>query len=230
MNFDDYKYHIDKDGSTFVVRYDGLNVIGCGDSIEDALTEAQGNLEFYINYCKDNNIPIFPDEKEDVKIQTKDPLGELFRLLKERHFKITTVESCTAGLLSATIASRSGASAFLEKAFVTYSDQAKIDLGVSKKTIDKYSVYSAECAREMAYYGLKEANSDVAISVTGLAGPEGDGVHPVGTVYIGIAVKKGEGISITIVKRHYNLERNALRNQIVDDAIDETYNYLRLFN
>lgn len=95
---------------------------------------------------------------------------KLVRLLKEKKYKISFAESCTGGLIVATLINASGSSSVISESYVTYSADAKMKiLKVKKETLDKYSVYSKEVANEMVE-GLKNiTNADVCASVTGLA-------------------------------------------------------------
>lgn len=81
--------------------------------------------------------------------------------------KIATMESCTGGLLASSITNIPGASTVMEYGFVTYSNIAKIDMGVSKDIIDKYTVYSKEAAVEMAIKASMKANSNYGVGITG---------------------------------------------------------------
>lgn len=111
----------------------------------------------------------------------------LVRLLKERGLHVSTAESCTGGLIAAGIVDVSGASDVFEEGYVTYSNRVKEKLlGVSKDTIDSYTVVSAQVAEEMATGASERTGSELTISVTGYAGPGAapDGTRA-GTVYIG---------------------------------------------
>lgn len=116
---------------------------------------------------------------------------ELFSILKENGLCLAAAESCTGGLVAKTITDVSGASAVFLGGVVSYQNDIKINvLGVSKSTIDAYSEVSFSCAEEMALGVCKAMNSDIGISTTGYAGPTGGTEKdPVGTVYIGIAIK-----------------------------------------
>lgn len=90
--------------------------------------------------------------------------------LIERNISITTMESCTGGLISSLITDTEGSSAIFAGSFVTYSNNAKIMLGVSSETIEKYSVYSEETAKAMATAARKTFNAMIGIGVTGTTG------------------------------------------------------------
>ena len=113
----------------------------------------------------------------------------LVRTLKEKGLTIATAESCTGGLIAERITSVSGSSDVFGYGFVTYWEQAKAKLvGVEPETIARYNVVSAPVAAQMALGAAEAAGADIAVSVTGLAGPTGgDELRPVGTVYVGAA-------------------------------------------
>ena len=109
---------------------------------------------------------------------------ELGAALKARGLMLVLAESCTGGLASAAITEIPGSSAWFERGFVTYSNEAKMEmLGVTAKTLEKFGAVSEETAREMALGALKNSHANVAISITGIAGPAGGTPEkPVGTV------------------------------------------------
>lgn len=113
--------------------------------------------------------------------------------LKEMNWTIATAESCTGGLVGASLVNVSGASEVYSEGYITYTNEAKQKLlGVSAETLRRYTAVSAPTAREMACGALKRSGADVAVSVTGIAGPGGGSEEqPVGLVYIACAVKKG---------------------------------------
>lgn len=122
---------------------------------------------------------------------------------------ISVAESCTGGLLAGTLVDVSGASQVFMEGIVTYSNEAKIErLGVKKETLEKYGAVSAETAREMVC-GLK---TDVGISVTGIAGPDGGtDEKPVGLVYMGIRI----GDEVFIEKKVFSGPRRKVRERAV---------------
>ena len=141
----------------------------------------------------------------------------IVKALKEKNMTVTTVESCTGGLLSATLVDVSGASDVFCQGVVTYANEAKISLvGVKKETLEAYGAVSEETAKEMAEGGCKAANADAALSVTGIAGPGGGTEEkPVGLVYIGCCVNGN-----TVVKRNvFSGNRREVREQSVNEAM-----------
>lgn len=112
--------------------------------------------------------------------------------LMEENIKVATAESCTGGLIAKRITDISGASQIFECGIVSYSNEIKSRLlGVNESDLNTYGAVSETVARQMAQGALRVSGADVAISVTGLAGPNGDGTDkPVGLIYIGIADKE----------------------------------------
>ncbi|MBT3441244.1 MAG: CinA family protein [Euryarchaeota archaeon] len=115
--------------------------------------------------------------------------ARLVRRIKEGGHTITVAESCTGGLLSSAFTDIAGASGWYNQGWVTYSNDAKIrELGVKPASLEKKGAVSAEVAIQRAQGALKNANADIAISITGIAGPKNDGSNKkVGLVYVGIA-------------------------------------------
>ena len=109
---------------------------------------------------------------------------------------LAIAESCTGGMLSSYITSVSGSSNIFDRGFITYSNDAKIDLiNVKKKTIDKFGAVSKETAIEMAEGTIKNSLASLAISITGVAGPGGGtSVNPVGTVYIALKIDNKKNV------------------------------------
>lgn len=104
-------------------------------------------------------------------MKTQEKLWEkIVKKLIEKNMTIATMESCTGGGIANEITNISGASSVIKESYVTYSNEAKIKQGVSSKIIEKYTVYSKETAIEMARAVKQQANSDVAIGVTGQLG------------------------------------------------------------
>lgn len=104
-------------------------------------------------------------------MKTQEKVWEkIVKKLIEKNMTIATMESCTGGGIANEITNISGASAVIKESYVTYSNKAKIKQGVSSKIIEKYTVYSKETAIEMARAVKQQANSDIAIGVTGQLG------------------------------------------------------------
>ncbi len=108
---------------------------------------------------------------------------ELLTELKSRKNTLAIAESCTGGLIAASVTSVPGSSGVFERGFVTYSNAAKVDmLGVRQATISKYGAVSTEVAEEMSQGAIVHSEADVSIAVTGVAGPGGSESKPEGLV------------------------------------------------
>ena len=112
---------------------------------------------------------------------------------RSRGWRVATAESCTGGLVAAALTAIAGSSDVVERGFVTYSNEAKMELlGVPAETIAGHGAVSAQTAAAMARGAVARAGVDLAVSVTGIAGPGGGTPQkPVGLVYLGIARKDG---------------------------------------
>lgn len=113
-------------------------------------------------------------------------------MLKEHHLKVATAESCTGGLIAKRITDVPGASEVFECGIISYANGIKHKvLGVSEDDLNKYGAVSEPVAKQMAQGALKVSGADIAVSVTGIAGPDSDSTgKPVGLVYIGLADKE----------------------------------------
>lgn len=116
----------------------------------------------------------------------------VFNRLKEKNLTLTTAESCTGGQIAASITDIAGSSAVFDRGFVTYSNMAKTDmLAVDPDLIDRFGAVSPEVAQAMAQGAIDNSYADIAVSVTGIAGPSGGSDEkPIGLIIFGI-VKKG---------------------------------------
>lgn len=123
---------------------------------------------------------------------TATPAEDLLALAMSAGATVTTAESCTGGMVAAAITDVAGSSAIFERGFVTYSNQAKIDmLGVLPATLDAHGAVSEEVAREMALGARAAAAASVAVSISGIAGPGGSEFKPEGRVCFGVATAQG---------------------------------------
>jgi nicotinamide-nucleotide amidase len=119
--------------------------------------------------------------------------AKLVVLYRTKGLTLATAESCTGGMVAAAITSVPGSSAVLDRGFVTYSNAAKTELlGVPATLIDSVGAVSEAVARHMAQGAKQQAGTDLAVSVTGIAGPDGGSPEkPVGTVWFGLATADG---------------------------------------
>ncbi|MFL0194462.1 competence/damage-inducible protein A [Clostridium sp. WILCCON 0269] len=142
----------------------------------------------------------------------------LGRLLIDKGYTLSSAESCTGGLIAAKLINYPGISAVFKEGVVAYHNEAKINrLGVKKDTLDKYGAVSPEVAKEMALGIAKTANTDIGISTTGIAGPEGGTPEkPVGLVYMGL-YNRGK---VKVKKLQYAGNRDIIRRRTTMNALD----------
>ncbi|ARU93186.1 nicotinamide-nucleotide amidase [Tatumella citrea] len=138
--------------------------------------------------------------------------------LLSRGATLTSAESCTGGWIAKVITDISGSSAWFGQGFVTYSNQAKMSqLGVSAATLEAHGAVSEATVREMASGALHTARADFAVSVSGIAGPDGGSEDkPVGTVWFGFASADGRVLAEC---RHFSGDRDSVRSQAVAFAL-----------
>jgi len=146
--------------------------------------------------------------------------GALIAAAKARGVRVVTAESCTGGLIAAALTSMPGASAVLERGFVTYSNEAKTEmLGVPADLIARKGAVSQEVALAMVDGALKHSPADIAVAVTGIAGPDGGSDEkPLGLVHIA-AAKRG-GARLHEEKRFGNIGRHAVQAETAVAALE----------
>ena len=146
--------------------------------------------------------------------------------LKARGFVLALAESCTGGMVAQEITSVAGSSAWFDRGFVTYSNQAKMDmLGVNKQTLLQFGAVSEQTAAEMAQGALRFSLADISASITGIAGPDGGTAEkPVGIVCFGFALKNSVKTSI----QHFVGNRESVRQQASVYAIFQLTELMRL--
>lgn len=150
---------------------------------------------------------------------------KLSSCLKHRGEKITTVESCTGGRVAALFTDFAGSSNWFDRGFVTYSNLSKTELvGVAPDTLEKYGAVSVEVALEMAIGGVQNSAAKYALSITGVAGPDGGSdAKPVGMVCFGWA---GFNQGPQTLTKYFQGDRRAIREQSVTFSVQETLNLL----
>lgn len=150
---------------------------------------------------------------------------KLVNLLIEKKLHITTAESCTGGMVASRIVDVANASKVFNVAYVTYANEAKEKyLNVDSKTIEKYGVVSEEVTKQMALGALKEANADISIVTSGIAGPTGGTEYkPVGMVCFGVGIKDNV---YTSTKYFGNIGRNKVRSMATEYIIDFALNLI----
>lgn len=140
--------------------------------------------------------------------------------LKERHMTVAFAESCTGGLISKRITDVPGASEVFGFGFCTYANEAKMKiLGVKEETLASHGAVSEETASEMAQGALKVSGADIAVAVTGIAGPGGGTPEkPVGLVYMGVATKDGVTVKKLLLAQHKGHDRDFVRTLTANNA------------
>jgi nicotinamide-nucleotide amidase len=143
----------------------------------------------------------------------------LLEICTTKKLTLATAESCTGGLVAAALSEIPGSSLVLDRGFVTYSNAAKQQmLGVTPATIDVHGAVSTECAEEMAKGALAHASVDLAVSITGIAGPTGAVPgKPIGLVYFCAASRSGRVIAHD--RQYGDIGRVKVRNESVLQAL-----------
>ncbi|MFO1118300.1 MAG: CinA family protein [Beijerinckiaceae bacterium] len=146
--------------------------------------------------------------------------ARLVALLRDRGLKLVTAESCTGGLVAGLVTEIAGSSAVLDRGFVVYSNEAKSGmLGVSTHTLAAHGAVSVETARELADGALARSLADIAVAITGIAGPGGGSdAKPVGLVHFACARKDHE--TAHVERRFGDLGRAAIRRAAIEQALD----------
>ncbi len=144
--------------------------------------------------------------------------SQLLELARDRGIVIALAESCTGGLIAGAITEVAGSSAIFDRGFVTYTNAAKMQmLGVLSDTLDDFGAVSEEVAREMAQGAFDNSDAQIALSVTGIAGPGGSDHKPEGRVCFGVAT--GDGMHTQTVE-FGAIGRGQVRAATVDHALD----------
>ena len=138
-------------------------------------------------------------------------------LLMKHNLTITTAESCTGGLIAATLVNEPGISGQFKEGYITYSNEAKEKLlGVSHETLERYGAVSSQTAEEMARGARQSANADISIISTGIAGPDGGTKEkPAGLVYLACCYKD----HVKVERHLFSGDRQAVRNCAVREAL-----------
>ena len=154
---------------------------------------------------------------DDALRETATRVLDLFRA---RGLKLATAESCTGGLVAATLTEIAGSSDVVDCGFVTYSNEAKQNLlGVPAATLKRHGAVSGETATAMAAGALKNSQADVAVAITGIAGPGGGSKQkPVGLVHFAAASRDGRRIASS--RRYGKIGRRRVRQRSVAEAFE----------
>lgn len=148
---------------------------------------------------------------------------KLVSVLKEKNLVAATAESCTGGLVAKRITDVSGSSSVFNCAVVSYSNEIKSSvLGVSEETLEKYGAVSEQTVREMVSGVLKLSGADIAVSISGIAGPDSDNTEkPVGLIYLAVSNRRN-----TVVKKLENKFTEDVRRLNRESASDEALKLL----
>ena len=153
---------------------------------------------------------------------------DLVKHLIKSDISITTMESCTAGQIASLLTDTSGSSAIFEGAFITYSNDAKIQIGVSEKIINEYGVYSRETAAEMARVCREFYDADIGIGVTGTFGnvdPKNKDSVP-GKVFFAISTREGtESFYCEVPEQPSRLYYKLYMANVIADEINKMYRF-----
>ncbi len=146
--------------------------------------------------------------------------------LKRQGLMLATAESCTGGWVAQVITSVAGSSEWFERGFVAYTNLAKREmLGVKTSILSRHGAVSEQTARAMAEGALTHSHAQVALAITGIAGPSGGTPEkPVGTVCFAWAGKKRETVS---AKHHFSGDRESVRRQAVNAALQGVLDFIR---
>ena len=146
-------------------------------------------------------------------------IGLLADLMLKNGLFLTTAESCTGGMIAAACTDLAGSSAWFDRGFVTYSNEAKTQmLGVDAALIAQHGAVSEPVARAMAFGAIRQSQAQVAVAVTGVAGPTGgSAAKPVGTVWFGFSVSG----MLTSEVMHFDGDRAAVRATTVRHAVQQ---------
>ena len=151
-----------------------------------------------------------------VRLEDCEIASRLVEVLKARGMTCATAESCTGGGIGAAITAVPGASEVFMGGVISYDNSVKRGvLGVSAEILDGVGPVSAECAAQMALGARALLKTDLAVSVTGLAGPGGDGTHPAGYVWFGVASANG----VVTENKIFPGDRSAVRSAAVRHAL-----------
>jgi nicotinamide-nucleotide amidase len=149
----------------------------------------------------------------------QDKAKQLHNLCQKYKIKVSIAESCTGGLLTALLTSLEGASSILDRGFVTYSNDSKIELlSVAPELLEQHGAVHEEIAAAMAFGAIKHSKAILSVAITGIAGPGGGSEHkPVGLVFIAVAIRGG---TMQAEKWLFAGERHDIRNAAIGAALD----------
>ena len=180
--------------------------------------------DYFYKASKVLALPLKTGEKGSAQKDSKLLAKEIIDKAAKQQIRIATAESCTGGLVAKRITDIAGSSEVFEGSIVSYSNEVKeTRLGVSPKTLEQFGAVSEQTAKEMAAGALAALGADLAVSTTGIAGPEGGSPDkPVGTVWIGIATKSECSASCHV----FEGTRDQVRSQATNEALAAVFEHL----
>jgi nicotinamide-nucleotide amidase len=157
--------------------------------------------------------------------------AEVGRALRAQHLMLATAESCTAGGIAYAVTLSPGSSAWFDRGFVTYTNESKMQvLGVAAAYLRDFGAVSEPVARAMALGALSQSSAQVALAVTGIAGPSGGtDAKPVGTVCFAWAIRRdpGQAVWVKTETRRLDGDRSAVRTESIVHALEALVGLLR---
>ena len=159
-------------------------------------------------------------------MKTAELVAKLTNELNERGIRLATAESCTGGMIAAAITDQVGSSSVFERGFITYSNESKENLlNVSREILETKGAVSRECAAAMVQGTLDHSRADLALSVTGIAGPGGGSAEkPVGLVFIGWGIRGGPP---QVANHRFSGDRSSIREQATMAALNHMIQFLK---
>ncbi len=185
-----------------------LRITACGKSEDECLSLIEPiKKEIYNRLGK----YIYGEDKTTLS-------DAVVQLMTQKGLTIATAESCTGGMVAARIVDSAGASAVLMNGIVSYSNESKMkNLGVKAETLEKYGAVSPQTCEEMCVGAARVSNTDIGVSTTGVAGPDGGTAEkPVGLVYVGVCIQG----KVTVKKLQFKGERNKIRSRAATEALN----------
>lgn len=202
--------------ATYVGNYEVTVRITAYGKLEEEVRKHIVDIKNKVDKCLEDFVIGYNNERLEENVVKR---------LIEKDYVISVVESCTGGLLAATLINCNGVSSCFNESIVTYSNEAKMSyLGVKEETLQRVGAVSEETAREMAEGIRRRAKAQIGLSTTGIAGPGGGTPEkPVGLVYIGIALPEGT----EVFKLQLSGSRQEVRDKTVKNILFQLYKKLK---
>jgi nicotinamide-nucleotide amidase len=181
---------------------------------------AENIISFDIRRLTMLNLRLSTMPESDAKLKLL--AARVGRRLLNAQRSVATAESCTGGWIAKALTDTAGSSQWFSEGFVTYSNESKTRrLGVPRAILEKNGAVSEQTVRAMASGALRRTKAQMAVAVTGIAGPDGAVPgKPVGTVWLGWATRHGAAMRVTTQLRHFRGDRDAVRRKTVRAALE----------